>query len=414
VAPRRGRAAPAGAAFGRRRMSAARALEPNDPSDVIAAWLAGATSEVPAGLEELVRLGNPELDLLRLMCRGRRARARIAAEDLLRFVSFREPPASSSSAARSPATSPAAWHEGLGAAQGAAQRVMALEDEVARLSPWLGVGWHTEGSALVDVVHDRLDALTALLARRADLRRIADTLGRIEAVDRASRGVERGGRETVVGVTLGGDLADVLPNELALLADPETEDLFYARLAERRLLSLALAGELEGRVPSARRPGPVIACVDTSGSMLGAAEEVAKAATLAVMRRVLADGRRCSVVLFGGRDSVKELDFVPRRAEADRLFAFLMASFHGGTHVDGALRHALARRASDPAFARADLLLVSDGVARVAGSTRAALAEARANGMRLVLVRVGDRPDLLGDLADEALHVALESPTERA
>ncbi|MCC6624890.1 MAG: VWA domain-containing protein [Deltaproteobacteria bacterium] len=404
-------------------MSAERA---RDVADELAAWLAG-NAEAPASAAELAALPSPELDLLRALCHGRPARARLAARSLAGLVkdlsrtSAEEvgapAPAADVPAPASPIVDPArvgAWEEGLRDAQGEAQRVMALEDDVARLSPWLGVGWHTGGSTLVDVVHDRLDALATLLARRADLVRIADALGRMEAAERAGRGVERGGRETVVGVTMGGDLSDVLPNELALLADADTEDLFYARLVERQLMCLEMSGELEGRVPSERRPGPVIACVDTSGSMMGPAEELAKAATLAVMRRALGQGRRCSVLLFGGRDSVKQLDFEPGRASAHRLFDLLMASFHGGTHVDGALRHALDKRASDPAFARADVLLVTDGVARVKAATVDAIARARDGGMRLVLALIGQRPVMLGDLADETLHVPLESGAERA
>lgn len=396
----------------------------------IASWLARtddqADAEVPAALASIMMTPQPELAILRSLCRGRRVRAQAAAEVLARVArSMAErshepaeapPPDASATASEAPVSHfpIASWKDGLRDAEGEVERVLALEDDIQRLSPWLGIGWHRDGSTLVEVVHDRLDDLTRLLDRRPELARIAAMLGRLEAAERRGRGAERGGRETVVGVRFGGELSDVLPNELALLGDEATEDIFYARLTERQLLSLELSGELEGQVRTERRPGPVIACIDTSGSLIGPAEEVGKAATLAVLRRVLRDGRRARVLLFGGRDSLKEIDLRPGHADARALFDFLLTSFHGGTDVDQPLARALVIRERDPGFGKADLLLVTDGVARLRGVTTAAIRAARKAGMRLVLALVGDRPSLLGDIADETTRVALDPALESA
>ena len=47
----------------------------------------------------------------------------------------------------------------------------------------------------------------------------------MEAHTRTRATREHGGRDTVTGVHVGGELAEVLPCELALLGQPETEDL---------------------------------------------------------------------------------------------------------------------------------------------------------------------------------------------
>src|SRR5262247_4362543 len=65
----------------------------------------------------------------------------------------------------------------------------------------------------------------------------------------------------ITSITIGNDLTHLLPGEVALLGDPDLEDLFYLKFAERRLLQY----ELEGRESEGR--GPIILALDESGSM---------------------------------------------------------------------------------------------------------------------------------------------------
>ena len=97
-----------------------------------------------------------------------------------------------------------------------------------------------------------------------------------------------------------GEVATALPGELALLGDEDTEDLFYQRLLDRRLVSLELTGAGDEGVAMGDRRGPVIACIDTSASMEGAPELAAKALVLAVCRKVIPKGRVVHLILFGG------------------------------------------------------------------------------------------------------------------
>lgn len=391
----------------------------------LAAWLEGGAP--PAGLEWLVH--QPELALLRRLCQGARARAAVAAAilvDELQHPRLSTSPPSAPAAPPSaplegpaPAAPPSAPLEGLtpatlspasiDEAHAAVARLVALEEDVARLAPWVGVGWHRLGTALVEVVHDRLAELERLLARAPELAALAARVGRLTAAERRGRHAERGGRESVVGVTTGGELADVLPSELALLADPQTEDLFLMRLAERRLLSLALDADDPGDPRAPERRGPAIVCIDTSGSMIGEAEERAKAATLVVLRKILGQGRRAAVVLFGGEGAQRVASFQPRRADLEALFSFLMTSFHGGTDFDGAIAVALAER--ERALPGADLVIVSDGRGRLRPATTGRLRAARRDGLRVAVLSIahpdGRGHDPFGDLADEHLRVGL-------
>ena len=105
-------------------------------------------------------------------------------------------------------------------------------DRVARqLERFLpGVGWSNAPGQLEMSLLGRLEQLSRLIEQLDELRELADALGRVEeATDRDGR--RHGGREEVVGVRLGGEVATALPGELALLGDVDTEDLFYQTIA---------------------------------------------------------------------------------------------------------------------------------------------------------------------------------------
>lgn len=281
------------------------------------------------------------------------------------------------------------------AAAGAAALTTAIDcDELMLVLGALlpGYGWDYSVGHLRRSLLGRFEHLSELLTRLAVLRRIADELGRIEASQRVHRRAEGGGRESVVGVRVGGELADVLPCELALLSTPETEDLFYQRLIEKRLVCLELLGTAMEALTVDEQRGPAIACVDTSGSMSGAPEAVAKALILAVTRRLAAQRRAVQLLLFGGPGEYRTVELRPGAAGLDALLEFLRLGFHAGTDYDGPLRRALELLRTD-AYSRADVLVVTDGLCRASAGVIQEVAEAkqRARARFLTVIVGGDR-----------------------
>src|SRR5262245_12978641 len=68
--------------------------------------------------------------------------------------------------------------------------------------------------------------------------------------------------DEIISITAGTNIERLLPGEIALLADPDLEDLFYLKFAERGLMQYDLIGhEPEGQ-------GPIIIAIDESGSMM--------------------------------------------------------------------------------------------------------------------------------------------------
>ena len=146
--------------------------------------------------------------------------------------------------------------------------------------------------------------------------------------------------------------------------------LHMARRAERTLMSYERDGWLDDpstrptrrfEVRPAAEDGPLILCLDTSGSMAGAREQVAKAVALEAARSARRARRRCLLYAFSGSGDLRQLELDPSMtAGASDLLSFLRCSFGGGTDADAPLEAALMRL-EESEWAAADVLMVTDG-----------------------------------------------------
>ena len=183
-----------------------------------------------------------------------------------------------------------------------------------------------------------------------------------------------GARDGVDGAKLGRDIASLAAHDrLLLVADGDAERLFRAKYASRTLVEAAPAGLDEARSVFARRRavlprgrrGPLVVCVDTSYSMAGGREAVAKAVALAACRVAAAQKRSGLVLAFGAADELAEVrcpGVGATAADVDRLLDFLERGFGGGTDVVGPLGP--SRRSSAAAIERGD-----EGIFRLGAST---------------------------------------------
>jgi uncharacterized protein with von Willebrand factor type A (vWA) domain len=202
-------------------------------------------------------------------------------------------------------------------------------------------------------------------------------------------------REELVGIEFGKNVSRAVAAEWMLLADSASETLFDLKLAESRLLCFRMEGmqtvtqdrEEEHSVEDRTR-GPIIVCVDTSGSMQGAPEHVAKAMALFLALQTQAEGRDCYLINFS--TDIDVLDLSDQFGMAT-LMRFLQMSFHGGTDAAPALDHALEMLRSEH-YERADVLVISDFVmAELSPDTLSAIAAQRAHENRFYSLCIGAR-----------------------
>jgi uncharacterized protein with von Willebrand factor type A (vWA) domain len=150
--------------------------------------------------------------------------------------------------------------------------------------------------------------------------------------------------------------------------------------------------------------GPIMVCLDTSGSMMGLPELVAKALTLELMRIAHREGRACYLYTFSGPGDVAEHELSLDADGLGSLLGLLSMSFHGGTDVHEPIRRAMARAQGEEAsrWSGADLVIVTDGGFAVSGALRDELEETRKHArMKVHGVLVGTYQAALEVLCDE-------------
>lgn len=218
-------------------------------------------------------------------------------------------------------------------------------------------------------------------AQDEEAQKIADLLGKMRQIEQSSKietitqtisvsvpVTDVNSKEEIIGLKLGKDLEYVVPSELALMADPETAILFDLKYLESKLVCFELQGttfqdkqhEITTKIETKENDklGPMILCVDTSGSMSGAPENIAKAMSLYLGNKAKAENRRCFVINFS--TGIETFELSATKGIAD-LVSFLSKSFHGGTDAAPALRHALSLCQLEN-YEKADVLIISDFV----------------------------------------------------
>ncbi|MFP8777437.1 vWA domain-containing protein [Hydrogenophaga sp. RWCD_12] len=225
------------------------------------------------------------------------------------------------------------------------------------------------------------------------------------AAPRPTEDDERRPEPTAVdGVHRSRVIARMTGSESLNLTHPVLRRLWRARFAEGQLLTYDDRAR-EPRPDPRPQPdgtaarqqeaqlghGPMIICLDTSGSMQGAPENVAKACVLQALRSAHTGNRACQLLAFGGPGELMERPLTRDAAGLDALLDLMGQSFDGGTDVQTPIERAI-EQVQQQGWQDADVLIVSDGEF---GLTPAALARLRGTKAQLALrvhgILIGDR-----------------------
>ena len=165
-------------------------------------------------------------------------------------------------------------------------------------------------------------------------------------------------------IFIGNDLSHVIPTEIATLSEPNTEMMFFKKFAERQLQIFANKPPMTAQDKQVQKnqtkprleKGPIIVSIDTSGSMMGKPEKLARSLLMQLLRLAKKQHRKCFVITFSVRAKALELT---KPANWSRLKNFLEKGFSGGTDGEQMLAAALnALQTKD--FCMADVLITSD------------------------------------------------------
>lgn len=209
-------------------------------------------------------------------------------------------------------------------------------------------------------------ALARVIQNNSSIKDLVRKMGRnyISEEKKKQSRIPEASRSEVHGTHRSDDLMRLLPSELINLEDETLENLFYARLLEKNLLTYELSGtqivDGETTEEQQKRSGPVVACLDTSGSMLGDPMLKAKALLLAIANILKQEDRSLYVLLFGSNGEVRELA-MDAENNATGLLKFLQQGFGGGTDFETPLKRASEIISQESDYIKADILMISDG-----------------------------------------------------
>ena len=168
--------------------------------------------------------------------------------------------------------------------------------------------------------------------------------------------------EEIDRVEQGDNIPRALPSELALMADADTESLFYKRYAVKELQQLSspsrdkpVKTDRDKNQPRLTK-GPIIVAIDTSGSMTGTPIKIATSLLLQLLRMAKKERRKCFLISFSVR--AKNID-LSRPGNWRKLEAFLKDGYTGGTDGEQMLNQALTAL-DKGTFEMADVLIISD------------------------------------------------------
>ncbi len=172
--------------------------------------------------------------------------------------------------------------------------------------------------------------------------------------------MEHSSKSDIQGVTMGRRLDSLLPLEMAQISDESFDELFLLKYSTNSLQTFLHRSEqlqpnrrLERK--RAKQKGPMIACVDTSGSMEGEPERIARSFILRLVELAREQHRDLFIIAFSvsarpidaGRDRVRLMDFFKHSATGD-------------TRADRTMQLVMELLDKKPEYMCADVVLVGD------------------------------------------------------
>lgn len=200
--------------------------------------------------------------------------------------------------------------------------------------------------------YDQKVKLAESFRNSTKFKNICDKLGRMtEMANKVGKKPSPYGH-SVSDIGLGNSIARTLSSEKIKLTDKDLENDFYKKFVNKGLLEFKTDGTEDGK-------GPMVICLDSSGSMRGQRDTWAKAFCIACIQIASKQKRDCRIIVFdSGVRSV--FDFDKKKLDIDTLTTFCEHFAGGCTNFQRPLQRAL-QTVTESKFKKADILFVTDG-----------------------------------------------------
>lgn len=222
--------------------------------------------------------------------------------------------------------------------------------EVSQLCEAWGLG---TGENCHVAFQNKKDAIERI-RRSSKLNKLTDLVGRFKesAITEQKKKAKHGAVE-IKSVTTGNKIQDALPSDKMNLCNNITKKDFYRRMTENQLMTYSKESNKQ------KNKGPIIVCVDTSGSMSGDQEIWSKALTVGVLEVAQMQKRDFACILYSS--TAEEPIIIKKDEIAPQKIIDCAEKFSGGgTSFSAPLTKAM-KLIKDSTFKEADILFITDG-----------------------------------------------------
>ena len=244
--------------------------------------------------------------------------------------------------------------------------------------------WGVDKGELKEVPFAERFKMADQMLKSSKIKKIADLAGRFKnIVQSAAATVPVHGVDEIVDIGQGNDLGRLVPSELIKLI--ESPELFMMDYLEGKLMVYNMRGNED------LGQGPIIACLDISGSMEGQREEWSKAVVLSLM--ALAQKQKRSFGFIAFNTGIAEQKFWPKTKPASLKEKMAVASISstGGTDFYAPLMGAFKMRMSDPTLRPADFIFITDGECGMQDSQQQQIKDLKAEtNVRIYSIAIND------------------------
>lgn len=210
-------------------------------------------------------------------------------------------------------------------------------------------------------------------------------------------------------ISLGDRVSHLVPTEYSLLADDDLEQLFYYKYATKNLLLYSnlrqnTSAQSGKNTTNRLQAGPIIVCLDTSSSMSGSPEKIAKCMLLQLLDVAKRKNRKLYLITFAVRAQTIDLS---KPTNWRTLNQFLNNRFTGGTSPKAMLNEALATlRQTD--YSLADVLIISDFIFKQPSeNTIKSINIAHKNGTRFYGLMIGNHSSACESFLTEIWRISI-------
>ncbi|MBN4084417.1 VWA domain-containing protein [Mycoplasma sp. CSL10166] len=242
-----------------------------------------------------------------------------------------------------------------------------------------GVFWDLSIHDLFKVNVNLIEKLSVLLEQNYFINEIAELLGKLAESEKEYEKQEiqkmtklpsnkkwEYSPSNYVGIKTGNDLFSILAHQFGYRNNKDAALLFNKLFTEKQLIMFdkrervveeKYISSLEEREKNIDKKGPFILVIDTSGSMHGTPENIAKAFALAITKIAHKQSRKCYIINFS--NGIIEYDATDLAKNWNKFYEFLSMSFGGGTDIEPAIESSIKTLEKED-FKNSDVLFISD------------------------------------------------------